>query len=391
MKKMFFKNALFIGAFTALMMLVVACQPQTVEVVKEVEVTRVVTETETVVEEVEVVKEVEVEVVKEVEVEKIVEVEVAPSNGQNSLIISTASTGGTYYPVGVALSTLTNVKLGNSGIQMNAISSAGSGENVQLLKNKEADLAILQGLFGAMAWQGKGRYEGAPEQEMRSITMLWENVEHIVVDAEYAATGNISDLDTLKGEAFSIGKRGSGTETSGTVILNALGYDIDNDFVPERVGYSESSAALQDGRIAGMNTPAGPPVSAVTQAFATLGSDEISLLEFTEEQIEQVNSEFPVWSRYVIPAGTYPGLDVDINTIAQPNFLAVHPDLDEETVYQITKNIYENLDFLVNIHKATGAMSLERAIVGLPVPLHPGAVRYYEEMGIEVPAELIGD
>ncbi|MEM9776421.1 MAG: TAXI family TRAP transporter solute-binding subunit, partial [Chloroflexota bacterium] len=283
MKKSVFKNSLIIGALVALMMLAVACQPtvvtETVEV--EVEVTRVVTETETVVEEVVVEKEVEVVKEVEVEVEKIVEVEVPANNGQNSLIIATASTGGTYYPVGVALSTLTNVKLGNSGIQMNAISSAGSGENVQLLKNKEADLAILQGLFGAMAWQGKGRYDGAPEQEMRSVTMLWENVEHIVVDADYAATGNISDLNTMNGEAFSIGKRGSGTETSGTVILNALGYDVDNDFSPERVGYSESSAALQDGRIAGMNTPAGPPVSAVTQAFATLGSDEISILEFS--------------------------------------------------------------------------------------------------------------
>ncbi|MEM9892133.1 MAG: TAXI family TRAP transporter solute-binding subunit [Actinomycetota bacterium] len=314
--------------------------------------------------------------------------EPAPAEGGDvSLIISTASTGGTYYPVGVALSTLTNVNLANDGIQMNAISSAGSGENVQLLKNREVDLAILQGLFGSMAWEGKGNYEGAPEQTMRSVTMLWENVEHFTVDSEYATTGNISDLDNLKGQAFSIGRRGSGTETSGTVILNALGYDVDGDFKPERVGYSESSAALQDGRIAGMNTPAGPPVSAVTQAFATMGGD-ITMLQFTDEQIETVNADFPVWSRFVIPAGTYPGVEEDINTISQPKFLAVHPDLDDETVYQITKNIYENLDFLVNIHQATGAMNLERATVGLPVPLHPGAIRYYEEVGLEIPDEL---
>jgi len=145
---------------------------------------------------------------------------------KDSLIIATASTGGTFYPVGLALSTLTNVKLEDSGIQMTTISSAGSAENVQLLKDKKADLAILQGLFGAMAWQGRGLYAEGAEQEMRSITMLWENVEHIVVDADYATTGNISDLDTMNGEAFSIGKRGSGTETSGTVILNALGYDV---------------------------------------------------------------------------------------------------------------------------------------------------------------------
>ncbi len=367
MRKRVLSEMLVFVALTTALLLVVACQaePEIVEVEKEVEV----------------------------EVTRVVEVTAeaaAPQSGDSqALIIATASTGGTYYPVGVALSTLTNVKLANSGIQMNAISSAGSGENIQLIKNKEADLAILQGLFGAMAWQGKGKYDGTPEQDMRAISMLWENVEHFVVDAEYATTGNIADLENMKGEGFSIGRRGSGTETSGTTILGALGYDPEADFTPERVGYSESSAALQDGRIAGMNTPAGPPVSAVTQAFATMGGDSITILEFTDDQIDQVNSEFPVWGRYVIPANTYPGQEVDINTISQPNFLAVHPDLDEETVYQITKNIYENLDFLVNIHKATGAMSLERAIIGLPVPLHPGAARYYQEMGIEIPEELM--
>lgn len=316
----------------------------------------------------------------------------APASDGANLIITTASTGGTYYPVGVALSTLTNIKLANSNnIQMNAISSAGSGENIQLLKNKEADLAILQGLFGAMAWQGLGIYDGAPEQDMRAITMLWENVEHFVVDSEYATTGNIDDLNNVKGESFSIGRRGSGTEVSGLTILGELGFNAEEDFSFERVGYAESASALQDGRIAGMNTPAGPPVSAVTQAFAAMGSDAVTVLEFTDEQIEQVNTSFSVWSRYTIPAGTYPGVEQDINTIAQPNFLAVHPDLDEETVYQITKNIYENLDFLVNIHQATGAMSLDRAIVGLPVPLHPGAARYYEEMGLEIPENLIAE
>lgn len=371
MKKTLLYKSLLFGTIAIIMLLVVACQsePEIVEVEKVVE------------------KKVEVEVTRIVEVAAEAPAP-EPGDGQ-SLIIATASTGGTYYPVGVALSTLTNVKLANSGIQMNAISSAGSGENIQLLKNKEADLAILQGLFGAMAWQGKGKYEGTPEQDMRAISMLWENVEHFVVDAEYTTTGNIEDLNNLKGQGFSIGRRGSGTETSGTTILQALGYDPEADFVSERVGYSESSAALQDGRIAGMNTPAGPPVSAVTQAFATMGSDNIVVLEFTDDQIAQVNTDFPVWSRYVIPANTYPGQEVDVNTIAQPNFLAVRPDLDEETVYQITKTIYENLDFLVNIHKATGAMSLERAIVGLPVPLHPGAARYYEEMGIEVPESLL--
>ncbi len=311
------------------------------------------------------------------------------SQEKRSYVIATASPGGTYYPVGVAIATLVTDKLGKDGISMSAITSAGSGENVQLLKNHEVDFAILQGLFGSMAWQGKGKYEGHPEKEMRAVTMLWENVEHFVVYKEFAKTGNIMDLNNLKGEKFSIGKRGSGTETSGKTILTALGFNPEKDFRLEHMGYSASATALQDRRVLGMNIPAGPPVSAVTQAFATIGADKITVLEFTDDQLKQIDSHFPVWSRYVIPADTYPGQKEAINTIAQPNFLAVRPDISDEDVYKILETIYSNLDFLHNMHKATYAMKLERAINGLPVPLHPGAVKFYKDKGFKIPDNLI--
>jgi TRAP transporter TAXI family solute receptor len=98
-----------------------------------------------------------------------------------------------------------------------------------------------------------------------------------------------------------------------------------------------------------------------------------------------------LWTRYVIPAGSYPGQTQDIRTIAQPNFLAVRADVDEDAVYRITKAIYENLPFLNGIHKATKAMALNKAIAGLPMPLHPGAARYYREAGLEIPQRLIVD
>ncbi len=94
-------------------------------------------------------------------------------------------------------------------------------------------------------------------------------------------------------------------------------------------------------------------------------------------------------NRYVIKANTYPGQKTDINTISQPNFLAVSPDVSEETVYLITKTIYENLPFLATIHKATKVMNIQKAIAGLPVPLHPGAAKYYKEVGIKIPASLL--
>lgn len=299
-----------------------------------------------------------------------------------NLIIATATTGGTYYPVGVAIGTLVSVKLSaKDGITATAINSAGSGENIQMLKNKEADMAILQALFGLEAYNGKGQYKDQAFKDFRSVTMLWENVEHFALLKKYAKTGTIMDIKGLK-EKFSIGKRGSGTEGSGLAILSSLGIDIEKDTTPEYLGYDPSVQAMMDGRVAGANIPAGPPVAAITQLYAQLGAEKAVVLDFTDAQLAQVDKEYPIWNRYVIPAGTYPSQEKDINTIAQPNFLACRADLPDEVVYKITKTIYENLPFLHNIHKATEAMKLERATKGLPTPLHPGAEKYYREAGV---------
>ncbi|HHF2918917.1 TAXI family TRAP transporter solute-binding subunit [Vibrio diabolicus] len=306
-----------------------------------------------------------------------------------SYILATASTGGTYYPVGVALATLSKVKLApKHHFSLSAISSAGSGENVKLLNENEAQFAILQGLYGAWAWSGEGPYEKSGRQEqLRSVSMLWQNVEHFIVRSDLAKTGTVTDLNNLDGKKFSIGKKNSGTENSGRQIMKGLKVDPDK-FNLAYMGYGGSASALQNGTIDGMNTPAGVPVGAVTQAFAALGKD-ISILSFTDEQIKKANGNYNLWTKYEIPANTYPGLDKPITTIAQPNFLAVREDISEEDVYQLTKAIYENLPFLQGIHKATKAMAIEKAIAGLPVPLHPGAARYYKEMGIEIPSDLM--
>jgi TRAP transporter TAXI family solute receptor len=250
-----------------------------------------------------------------------------------------------------------------------------------MLKNKEADLAILQALFGLEAYNGRGAYEGRAVKDFRAVTMLWENVEHFPLLARYVKTGTMADLKNLK-QKFSIGKRGSGTEGSGRAILGALGIDPEKEMTLEYLAYTPSAQAMMDGRIAGANIPAGPPVAAITQLFAQMGAKRVRVLDFSEAELAALRKEYPIWNRYVIPANTYPGVDKPINTVAQPNFLACRPDLPEETVYRITKTIYENLPFLHNIHKATMAMDLKRATVGLPVPLHPGAEKYYREAGV---------
>jgi len=316
--------------------------------------------------------------------------QIEKSTAGDSLILATATTGGTYYPVGVAIGTLVNIKLAKKyQITATAINSAGSGENIQMLKNKEAHLAILQSLYGLNAYRGEGPYAGKPMKNFRSVTMLWENVEHFPLLKKYVTTGNISDLATIQGKKFSIGKRGSGTEGSGRTLLGALGIDPEKEMILEYLGYNPTVQAMMDGRIVGGNIPAGPPVASITQLFAQLGNKKVKILNFTDAQLHTIHAKFPIWNRFVIKAGTYPGQKEDIHTISQPNFLAARPDVSEETIYLITKTIYENLPFLANIHKATKVMTLEKAINGLPVPLHPGAAKYYREMGIKIPSTLL--
>jgi TRAP transporter TAXI family solute receptor len=307
-----------------------------------------------------------------------------------NLIIATATPGGTYYPVGVAIGTLISMKLKAShGIQATAINSAGSGENIAMLKKKEADLALLQSLFGHEAYAGEGMYAGKPERDFRAITMLWQNVEHFTILKEYVKTGTIVDLKNLGGKPFSIGKRGSGTEGSGRAILKSLGFNVDKDFKLEYLDYNQSVDAMMDKRIGAANIPAGVPAAAITQLYAQLGEKGAIVLDFTDEQLNKVRSNYPIWVRYVIKKGTYPGQTKDIRTIAQPNILVARKDLSEQTVYLITKTIFENLQFLANIHPATKELSLNEALDGLPVPLHPGAYKYYKEKGLKIPEDLM--
>lgn len=305
-------------------------------------------------------------------------------------VLATASTGGTYYPVGVALATLTKVKLQpKKKIGMSAINSAGSGENVRLLRENEAQFAIVQGLFGHYAWTGSGPVKAdGPQTNLRAVSMLWQNVEHFIVKSEHAKTGTISDFADLKGSKMALGKQNSGTIGSNRAILSNFGIDIDTDYDLMHAGYGPSANALRDGQVEGISTPAGAPVGAVTQLMAAAG-DSVTLLNFTDEQIAQADGGRNLWTRYPIAAGTYPGQTSDVVTIAQPNFLATRADVDEEHVYLFTKTVYENLPFLNAIHPATKAMALEKAIAGLPMPLHPGAARYYKEAGLTIPDRLM--
>jgi TRAP transporter TAXI family solute receptor len=309
-------------------------------------------------------------------------------NRSRPYILTTATTGGTYYPVGVALATIAHAQLNETkGISLTAISSAGSLENVKLLRDNQAQFALLQGPFGAWSWNGEGPVS-KPQTHVRSVSAMWQNVEHFVLLSELAKTGEIMDLADLDGERFVLGARNSGAEQTGRFILDTLGIDYENKFNLAYMGYGPTTSAIQDGNIVGMNIPAGAPVSSITQAYAMLG-ERLTILNWTQETLDKLNAKYPLWDWYDFPPGTYPNQTELIRTIGSPNVLVTRSDIPEDVVYNVTKVIWENLATLQEIHGATKDMRLEIAIDGLGAPLHPGAIRYYREVGLNIPERLI--
>lgn len=287
----------------------------------------------------------------------------------------------------MALATLAKIHLMNAhGIDMSAISSAGSGENIVLMRENQVQFAILQGLFGAWARNGTGGLaEAGPQENLRAVAMLWPNVEHYIVLSRHADAGTVSDLRSFDG-TFSLGARNSGNEFSNKFMLENFGIDW-TQWNEAYQGFGPSVDGMINGTIDGTIIGAGVGVSTMTRIAAQLG-DGVTLLSITPEEAAQMDGGAGLYYEFTIPAGTYPGIDRDVATIAQPNFLAVNADVPEEDVYLFTKTMYENLGFLCNIHPSTCDMSIDNALSGLPLPLHPGAARYFAEAGLTIPDNI---
>ena len=308
--------------------------------------------------------------------------------GQQGYVLATATSGGTYYPVGVALSTLVKLKLlPDYAINLTAIETAGSTDNLQLLREDKAQFAILLGLFGYYSRTGTGPMVGqGPSDDLRAIATLWPNADHFVMRKDQARTGTIDDFLSLQGQPVYLGKQNSGALVLNRLLLESLGVDIDRDFALQYLSHEEGANALAQGQLAGASLTGGLPVDAVTSLSEQTG-EAMQILEFSDEQLTRIDAGRGIWSRQMIPANTYPGQGRALQSIGTANFLAVRADIDEEAVYQITKGIFDNLPFLHHLHDATRQITLENAARGLPVPLHPGALRYYREHGVPLPVE----
>lgn len=305
------------------------------------------------------------------------------TGGTEYVTIVTGSTGGTYYPVGTIFATLWNDKLGDQGVNASVQSSGGSVENLNMLKSGEAQLGIAMANLTLFAYRGEGKFEGNQFEDVRFVTALWPDVTQFVV----TESSGINSLADLKGKRFNVGAAGSGTEYSSNVILSSvLGYSFD-DITPEYLGYFEASSAMQNGQLDGMNAEGGIPTSAVSEVAAS--KTAVKILSFSDEDYAKIVEVAPYYGQFTIPGGLYSNVDQDVKTVGIKSTLICSAEMDETLVYNLLKSIYDNYDDIKTSHKALEAMTIEEALNGLPpVPLHKGAIKFYEEMGITIPNHL---
>ncbi len=302
-----------------------------------------------------------------------------------SLLMVTGMPGGTCYQVGLGMASLWTTKLREAGIRVSAAHSEGSRENIEAIRISDADLILAEQFLCSMAFHGSGIYKGQSLPELRSITNLWPDVTHLLIHPDMLESGTIQDLQGL---TLATGPSDSGNKYTTQMLLKS----IKNMRRPVNLRFMSNMAAAEAfrrGTVQALDLTGGAPIPLIT-TLCTEPGPNLRFLDITASQLEAFRaSGWEHMFRYVVAPGTYPGQERPINTMAQMNVLAVTSTLNSEVVYALTKTLYENLDYLARVHPACRGMSLKNAITGLNTPLHRGAIRYYREQGLEIPAHLI--
>ncbi|KJS43140.1 MAG: C4-dicarboxylate ABC transporter substrate-binding protein [Roseovarius sp. BRH_c41] len=294
------------------------------------------------------------------------------------LSVATGGTGGVYYPLGGGVAEVINNNI--DGYSATAEVTGASVENVSLVASGDADLAFVLGNVAIQAYGGAGRFEEQAVSQLRAVSTIYSNMIQIVALAD----SGITSLDDLRGKRVSIGAPGSGNEVNSSQVLGANGITYD-DFDEQRLNFNETADALGNGDIDVGIWSVGAPTSSILNLSTV---HDITVVPLTDTQIDAVIAKYPTYSRTTMAGGTYKGLDADMAVLGIPNVLVASAEMDEDEVYQITKAIYENLGDLQAVHPAAKETSVELAMGSTPIPLHPGAIRYFEEIGATIPYKL---
>ena len=294
-----------------------------------------------------------------------------PAKASEFINVLTGGTSGVYYPLGAALSKIYGEKIEGARTQVQA--TKASVENLNLLQQGKGEIGFALGDSVKLAWEGNADAGfKAPLDKLRGIAAIYPNYIQIVASKE----SGIANLADMKGKSLSVGAAKSGTELNARAIFAAAGMSYEDLAKTEYLPFAESVELMKNRQLDATLQSAGLGVSAIKDLATSV---EIQMVAVPEDVVTKLGAPYVAAT---IPAGTYQGQDADVPTVAVVNFLVTHSDVSEETAYQMTKQLFENLPAMEAAHKAAAQIKLENALTGMPVPLHPGAERYYKEKGM---------
>ncbi|WP_197019149.1 TAXI family TRAP transporter solute-binding subunit [Thioalkalivibrio sp. HK1] len=304
--------------------------------------------------------------------------------------IGTGSAGGTYFPIGgIIANAISNPpgsrpcdKGGNCGVPglvAIAQSTNASAHNVTAIQAGQMEAGLSGAATLHFAYHGVGKFEGEKKAKLRVIANLFPEDLHLVLPKG----GSLENLTDLKGKRVGIAQAGSGTQIAVELILADHGVNRGNIDEAE-LNNSQSAERLADGQLDAYFYAAGTPVAAMIQLDSTKGME---LYSFSEDEVMRANKAVPYYIPSTIPAGTYPGVGYDVDTVAVSGIMVTSIDQPEELIYGITKAMWSDTarKLLDNGHAKGKVITLETAldgIEGIGVPLHPGAERFYKEVGM---------
>jgi len=285
--------------------------------------------------------------------------------------ILTGGTSGVYYPLGVGLSKIYGEKIEGSKVQVQ--STKASVENLNLIQSGKGEIAFVLGDSVKYGWEGNAEAGFQSKLEnLRGIAGIYPNYVHIVA----SKSSNINSIEDLKGKRVSVGAPKSGTELQARAILKAAGMSYEDLGKVEYLPFGQSVELIKNRQIDATVQSAGLGVASIKDLA---NSVEVVIVEIPESLIEKLGAPYV---SATIPANTYQGVAQDTKTAGIVNFLITSQNVSDQTAYDMTKNLFENLPALVATHSAAKNINIDKALTGMPVPLHPGAEKYYKEKGI---------
>lgn len=299
--------------------------------------------------------------------------EVTPPSSPYLVQLVGATSGGTFFLIMNGFAQMMNDKL-PEWFKASAQSTAGGLEILRLLESGDSDFGMGQAGVARSAIDGTYGDGNQPKfVNISSVTYMYPNVMQIAV----ANNSGIENFTDFAGKSFCAGASGSATETNTRHMYKALGMEYSDKM--QFTSESQSVELMKNGQADGANLIAAIGAASVTELYST---GKYHLLSFTDEQLDEILKMSPAYYKFTIPAGTYANQDEDVTTFAVANWLYARSDMDEDAVYTLVKMLYENIEETQGIHNVLGSnFSLDNCVNGMTVPLHPGAERYYKEVG----------